>query len=247
MSSSDGETMATRSGDVFVLAAPSGTGKTTLVARALSGAWPPPGPPEFSVSHTTRAPRPTEVHGRNYFFVEQREFESMIAASAFLEWAEVHGQLKGTSSAQVRDRLEAGADVLLDIDVQGVESVLEVLPEACSILILPPSYAELERRIVDRGHDSADDVARRLAVSLWEIERYPMFNYVIVNDDIERASRELKSIIISRRNRLERNVGRVREIVADFRQALEPADRSQPLQTRAPLDSESETTDGPDT
>ncbi len=217
--------MAVRAGDVFVLAAPSGTGKTTLLARALSGTWPHPGPPEFSVSHTTRAPRPGESHGRNYFFVEQHEFEGMVAAGEFLEWAEVHGQLKGTSSAQVRDRLDAGVDVLLDIDMQGVESVLGLLPGACSILILPPSYAELERRIVHRGHDSAEDVTRRLAVSLWEIERYPMFDYVIVNDDLERASRELQSIIISRRSRLERNESRVREIVADFRRALEPAER----------------------
>lgn len=224
MSSSVSKAIAVPPGEVFALAAPSGTGKTTLVSRALSGAWPHPGSPEFSISHTTRAPRPDEVHGRNYFFVGQQEFEAMAAAGAFLEWAEVHGQLKGTSRAQVRDRLESGVDVLLDIDVQGVESLIELLPEACSILILPPSYAELERRIVDRGHDSAEDVARRLAVSLWEIERYPMFDYVIVNDDVERASRELQSIIISRRNRLERNVGRVREIVADFHHALEPAD-----------------------
>ncbi|MDH3403716.1 MAG: guanylate kinase [Acidobacteriota bacterium] len=211
-------------GDVFVVAAPSGTGKTTLVSMALAGEWPDPGPPEFSVSHTTRAPRPDEVHGRNYFFVDEAQFEAMVAGGEFLEWAEVHGQLKGTARAEVHDRLAAGADVLLDLDVQGVESVLAVMPDACAILILPPSYAELEHRIVERGHDRPADVARRLAVSLWEIERYPMFDYVIINDDVERASRELKSIIVSRRTLLARNQARVQAIVADFRDALEPVD-----------------------
>jgi guanylate kinase len=208
---------------LFVLAAPSGTGKTTLIERAFSGDWPDGGPPEFSVSYNTRQPRPGEVEGVHYYFVDENEFQAMAAAGEFLEWARVHGQLKGTSRREVERRLEAGIDVLLDIDVQGVESVLAVRPDACSILIVPPSFDELKRRIVGRGHDSSDDVNRRLSVSLCEIERYGLFDYVIVNDDAERASRLLAAIIVAWRSRLERNLSRIETIVQDFRRALEPS------------------------
>jgi len=207
--------------DVFVLAAPSGTGKTTLLRRLFAEAWPDEPPPEFSVSHTTRAPRPDERDGVNYHFVSAEEFSRMVEAGEFLEWAEVHGQLKGTSHVEIERRVRAGTDVLLDVDVQGVESVLAVFPDACSILILPPSYAELERRIVDRGHDGAHDVARRLAVSLSEIERYPMFDYVIVNDDAARACRQLIAILVAKRCGLRRNETQVGSVLNDFRAALD--------------------------
>lgn len=219
--SSSGATSAGRA-DLFVLAAPSGTGKTTLINKAFSGDWPDGGPPEFSVSHTSRDPRPGEVEGEHYYFVDEARFQAMAAAGEFLEWAEVHGQLKGTSRLEVDRRLEAGVDVLLDIDVQGVESVLAVKPEACSILIVPPSFDELRRRILDRGHDSAEDVHRRLSVSLCEIECYGLFDYVIMNDDAERASRQLAAIVVAWRSRLERKIKRVETVVADFRRALEP-------------------------
>ncbi|MCZ6507134.1 MAG: guanylate kinase [Acidobacteria bacterium] len=210
---------------LFVLAAPSGTGKTTLIQRAFSGEWPDGGPPEFSVSHTTRDPRPGEVEGEHYYFVDEAEFQGMIAAGEFLEWAQVHGQLKGTSGNEVEGRLEAGVDVLLDIDVQGVESVLAVRPDACSILIVPPSFDELKRRILDRGHDSSGAVTRRLSVSLCEIERYALFDYVIVNDDAERAGRQLIAIIVAWRSRLARRLHRIEMILEDFHRALEPGER----------------------
>jgi len=213
---------------LFVMAAPSGTGKSTLIQRVFAADWENGGPPEFSVSHTTRAARPGEVHGEHYFFVDQAEFERMVETEEFLEFAEVHGQMKGTSRAEVDRRLAAGVDVLLDIDVQGVASVLAAHPDACSILIMPPSYLELENRISGRGHDSADDIARRLAVSLWEIERYRLFDYVIINDDIERACREFVTVIQSQRLRRDRNESRIRVILDDFHRALTPTERPLP-------------------
>ena len=206
---------------LFIIAAPSGTGKTTLIQRAFAGDWDDAPRPEFSVSHTTRAPRPDEVDGVHYYFVDEEEFRRMIDAGEFLEWAVVHGQLKGTSKAEVDKRLASGVDVLLDIDVQGVESIQALFPGARSIMILPPGFEELRRRITGRGHDSPDDVARRLAVSLWEIERYGLFDCVIINDDIERASRELVALITSKCARSGRDQERVQTILQDFRSALE--------------------------
>lgn len=210
-----------RSGDLFVVSAPSGTGKTTLIQKLSECDWPHGSAPEFSVSHTTRAPRPGEVDGRHYHFVDAATFDAMIEDNAFLEWAIVHGERKGTATEEVRRRLEAGVDVLLDIDVQGAANVLDIHPEACAIFILPPSYGELARRIAARGYDEPRTIARRLAVSRWEIERYAIYDYVIINDDLERASRELASIIIARRSRRECRERDVARILEDYQASLE--------------------------
>lgn len=203
-------------GELFILSAPSGTGKTTLIqslmAEGLSGF----GGLAFSVSYTTRKPRNGEVDGKDYHFVDHAAFESMLAADAFLEWAEVHKNYYGTAAAEVFPRLEKGIDVLMDIDVQGAERVLARYPHAYSIFIMPPSYADLEARLNRRGLDDPQAIARRLAVAQWEMRRYDRYHYVIINDDARRASDVLASIILEKRHRRDRMQDRVLEILRDF-------------------------------
>lgn len=204
-------------GELFILSAPSGAGKTTLIQNLLNGGPRCPGL-AFSVSHTTRKPRPGEVDGRDYHFVDQATFERMIVDDRFLEWAEVHQCFYGTSVDEVFPRLAQGLDVLLDIDVQGTERVLERHPEAHSIFVLPPSYEALAARLAQRGLDDPEQISRRLAVSLWEIKRYDRYRYVIINDDRERASEALVAIILEKRHRRERIEGRVLEILKSFQE-----------------------------
>lgn len=205
-----------RRGEMFILSAPSGTGKTTLIRQVMGGPLADLPNLAYSVSHTTRAPRVGEVDGRDYHFVDEETFRTMVVEDRFLEWAEVHDQLKGTSTDAVLPRLEKGIDVILDIDVQGAEQVIARYPEAYGIFILPPSYADLERRIRGRGLDKPDQIERRLAVSRCEIERYEMYRYVIINDDLTRASTALAAIVLDKRNQLERQRERVQEILRDF-------------------------------
>ncbi len=208
-------------GELFIVSAPSGAGKTII--QRLLAARPPLAPGlVYSVSHTSRAPREGEVDGRDYHFVDVPTFERMAAEGAFLEWAEVHGEYKGTASSEVLPRLERGRDVLLDIDVQGAEQLLERLPEAHSVFVLPPSYHELERRLRQRSLDGAAAIARRLAVSLWEIERYELYDYVIINDDLERASDALAAIILDKQYRRGRMSERVESVIRDFSSRLRP-------------------------
>lgn len=208
----------TARGDLFLLSAPSGAGKTTLirdVMTRLAGA----GELLFSISHTTRAARAGERDGQDYHFVDAAEFRRMVAADEFLEWAEVHGHEYGTSKAAVLPLLERGADVVVDLDVQGAERLMRSFPEAHSVFVLPPSYADLARRLRGRGLDDEKEIARRLAVSLEEIRRYGSYQYVIVNDDVERASRALAAIVLEKRHRRERQESRIAGIVADFERA----------------------------
>ena len=211
-------------GDLFILSAPSGAGKTTLIRKMMEGPVGLHGGTVFSVSHTTRAPREGEVDGRDYHFVSADRFQRMIANEEFLEWEEVHGNYYGTSLAEVRPRLEEGLDVILDIDVKGAETVLSHEEDAIGIFILPPSYAALEARLRSRGLDDPTEISRRLAVSLWEIRRYQQYEYVIINRDVERASEALASVILARRHR----AGRCREaaeaVLRDFESAF-PGDR----------------------
>src|SRR5262245_17396280 len=158
----------------------------------------------FSVSHTTRSPRQGERDGTDYHFVDVPTFQSMIVGEEFLEWAEVHNRYYGTSKAEVFPRLEQGIDVLMDIDVQGAERVLARHPDAHSIFIMPPSYADLARRLAGRALDDPDAISGRLAVSLWEIRRYDRYRYVIINDDARRASEALAAILLEKRQRRER-------------------------------------------
>jgi guanylate kinase len=203
-------------GELFILSAPSGTGKTTLIQSLMAGGLNGFGGLAFSVSHTTRKPRPGELDGKDYHFVDPATFQSMIAADAFLEWAQVHDNHYGTSREEVFPRLEKGIDVVLDIDVQGAERVLASYPKAHGIFIMPPSYEDLERRLRSRGKDDAETIVRRLAVSLSEMKRYDRYHYVIINDDARRASEMLAAIILEKRHRRERMRPRVQEILRDF-------------------------------
>lgn len=211
-------------GTLLIVSAPSGAGKTTLIRRALAGQDAEIDRVRFSVSHTTRPARPGEIDGRDYHFVDDETFERMREDGEFLEWAEVYGQKKATSRAAVLPLLEQGFDVLLDIDIQGAAQVVESYPEAESVLILPPNFGELERRIRERGADTAEQLARRLDSSLEAVECYEMFDYVMINDHLERAEETLRAILIAIRHRRERQAERIAEILKDFRRALAKAD-----------------------
>ncbi|MBL8271843.1 MAG: guanylate kinase [Steroidobacter sp.] len=178
-------------GKLYVIAAPSGAGKTTLV-RALIKHVPTL---RFSISYTTRKPRPNEQHGRDYFFVDHAEFERMAAAGEFLEHARVFDNYYGTSKPQVEGLLRDGENVLLEIDWQGAQQIRRALPECESIFILPPSRAALEQRLRGRQTDNDEVIARRLRDSIADMSHWNEFDYVVVNDDFERATAELQTIV----------------------------------------------------
>ena len=203
-------------GCLFVISAPSGTGKNTLIRAVLERDVEGSGRLVHSVSHTTRRPRRGEIDGRDYHFIDRPTFERMIEERRFLEWAEVYGDYKGTSVEEVDPRLVGGIDVIMDIDVQGARQLFAGRPEAIGIFILPPSRSEMERRIRSRGLDGPEQIARRLALSRWEIERYSDYDYAIINDDLARASEALAAIILDKRHRRERMEDRVQEILIDF-------------------------------
>lgn len=206
-------------GELFIVSAPSGAGKSTLIRKAIDESLATHRGVVFSVSHTTRKPRAGEVEGKDYYFIDREAFEKMIAEDRFLEWANVYEELKGTSCDEVLPRLEQGIDVILDVDVQGAEQVMERFPESIGIFILPPGPQELSRRLHERGLDEEQEIARRLAVSLWEIRRYTQYQYVIINDDLDRASDHLTAIILEKRPQLERQKERVEQILRDFEAA----------------------------
>ena len=184
-------------GNIFVVAAPSGAGKSSLVKALMeldSGVQP-------SVSHTTRAPRGQEKHGREYFFVSQPEFDAMVAADAFIEWAHVHGQRYGTSKKAIEERIAQGADVILEIDFQGAIQIRKTFANAVLIFILPPSWEELRSRLERRGEDSADVIAMRLENAAGEMSRAGEFDFVIINELFERALFDLKAIVHAQRLR----------------------------------------------
>ena len=184
-------------GNIYIVVAPSGAWKTSLVA-ALLQAEPTV---ELSVSYTTRAARTGEEDGKHYHFVDHAAFKSMIAAGDFLEYAEVYGNFYGTSVRWLQSRLDAGHDILLEIDWQGAEQVRKVFPGAVGIFILPPSIEELERRLRGRGTDSEEVILRRLASARSEIDKVAEYDYIVVNDDFERARVDLISIFRARRLR----------------------------------------------
>jgi guanylate kinase len=180
-------------GSLFIVSSPSGGGKTTLIRRLL--AKPPGEPLRFSVSHTTRPQRDGEVDGREYHFVSAAEFEKMARRGEFLEHNEVHGNFYGTAKSEVLPRLAAGEDVILDIDVQGARDVVAAVPEAVSVFIIPASPDELERRLRKRGLDGEDAIRKRLINAAKEVAQAETFQYVIVNEDLERAGLELESVV----------------------------------------------------
>ena len=182
-------------GNLFVVAAPSGAGKSSLVKALLeldSRVQP-------SVSHTTRAPRGQEKHGREYFFVSQTEFDSMVANNAFIEWAHVHGNRYGTSKKAIEERIAEGADVVLEIDFQGAIQIKKAFANAILIFILPPSWEELRSRLERRGEDAPDVIELRLKNAAVEMAQASKFDFVIINELFERALFDMKAVVHAQR------------------------------------------------
>ncbi|WP_394755831.1 guanylate kinase [Rhodoferax sp.] len=182
-------------GNLFVVAAPSGAGKSSLVKALLEL----DSHVQLSVSHTTRAPRGQEKHGREYFFVSEQEFDAMVQADAFVEWAAVHEHRYGTSKKAIEERMAQGADVVLEIDYQGALQIKKLFANAISIFILPPSWDELRARLERRGEDSVDVIALRLKNAAIEVAQVNKFDFVIINELFDRALFDLKAIVHSQR------------------------------------------------
>ena len=197
------------SGTLFIVSAPSGAGKTSLV-RALLAADPGV---RLSISHTTRAMRPGEVDGRDYHFVAKDTFEAMRARGDFLESAEVHGNFYGTSRGWITERMAAGDDILLEIDWQGALQVRRIMSEAVGIFVLPPSLDALAERLANRATDSPDVIARRMSAARAEIGHVGEFDYVIINTEFEDAARDLIAIVRARRLRLTAQLSRHRQLI----------------------------------
>jgi guanylate kinase len=200
-------------GDLFVVVAPSGAGKTSLVNRLLAvetGI-------RLSVSYTTRAPREGEVDGREYHFVSRGDFEAMIAAGDFLEHANVYGNFYGTSRRWIEDQLAGEHDVLLEIDWQGAAQVRRLFPRMVGIFILPPSLDELRRRLTARGKDSPEVIERRMASAREEISHVLEFEYIIVNEQFDAAVADLQAVVRAARLSRERRAGRLARLLGEFR------------------------------
>ncbi|AKD37826.1 guanylate kinase [Pasteurella multocida subsp. multocida OH4807] len=185
-------------GNLYILSAPSGAGKSSLISALLNQQNNKN--MMVSVSHTTRSPRPSEIHGVHYYFVSVEEFESLIAQDLFLEYARVFGgNYYGTSLPAIEENLAKGIDVFLDIDWQGAQQIRQKVPNVKSIFILPPSLLELEQRLIGRGQDSQEVIATRMSKAIEEISHYNEYDYVIVNDVFEQALEDLKSILRAER------------------------------------------------
>ena len=182
-------------GNLFVVAAPSGAGKSSLVKALLEL----DSHLALSVSHTTRAPRGQEQDGREYWFVDEAEFRAMVGRGEFFEWAQVHGKLYGTSRKAIEERLEHGEDVVLEIDWQGAQQIQRLFPQTVTIFILPPSWAELEQRLKRRGEDKPDVIRTRMANAREEVAHAREFDFVIINALFETALFDLKTVVHSQR------------------------------------------------
>jgi guanylate kinase len=196
-------------GNIFIICAPSGAGKTSLVAELLRrdrGV-------RLSVSHTTRAPRPGEQDGRDYHFVSRPAFEAMIERDEFLESADVHGNLYGTSQGWIDEQRAGDVDIVLEIDWQGAQQVRKLIADAVGIFILPPSLATLRRRLNDRGQDSIAVIERRLQAAQGEIAHLAEFDYVIINNDFDDAVEDLVSIVRAARLRTAAQVSRHSDLI----------------------------------
>lgn len=199
-------------GSVFVISAPSGAGKTTLCRRLLQEDR----RIRFSVSTTTRAPRPGERQGVDYDFVGPEEFDRRRAAGEFAEWAVVGGDRYGTSARALREANDAGLDVLLDIDTQGAASIRRAMADAVLVFIMPPGPDALRERLVNRGTETGERLERRLALAAGEIRRWRLYDHVIVNDDLETAYARLRAVIEAARCRTSRQEALLRPLAASF-------------------------------
>jgi len=197
-------------GTLFIVASPSGGGKTSLIKALIQRV------PDLvvSISHTTRAMRPGETEGRDYFFVEEDAFLRMIAEAQFVEHAHVFGQRYGTSIEQIRTRLDAGTDVLLDIDWQGAAQIRARFKNQMSVFILPPSLDVLKQRLQSRGQDDAAVVEARMCAAKDEMQHYSEFDYLIVNDDFEHAVQQLETIVLSNRLKMVRQQNKERKLLS---------------------------------
>ena len=207
------ETKPSRRGILYVVSSPSGGGKGTLIRRVLDVM------PDlsYSVSYTTRAPRNGEVNGREYFFVNRDQFEKMVTAGEFLEWANVHGHLYGTARRQVRKEVASGINIVLEVDVQGAASVRSLGLDSVSVFILPPSLETLRSRLIARGTDSPEQLAVRLRNAPEELSQYSTFDYVIFNDKVDSAATELAAIVVAERARRERQEPLVHDVIEKFK------------------------------
>jgi guanylate kinase len=196
---------------MLIVSSPSGAGKTTLCSR-LRAEFPDL---KFSVSYTTRPPRPTEVDGREYHFVDEDTFRTMISQDAFAEWACVHGRYYGTSRDAIASARQHGGGILFDIDYQGARQLKASYPEVVGVFILPPSLQELERRLRGRGTEDEATTLRRLANAKGEIGHYVFFDYVVVNDDIDQAYGRLRSIWYAEKSRRDRHATGCEKLLAE--------------------------------
>jgi len=198
--------------NVYIVSAPSGSGKTTLLQSLLKTFK----DLKFSVSHTTRQPRQGERNGVDYFFTERPAFREMVDRGEFLEWAEYYGQLYGTSRTFVEEHVSAGHDVILDIDVNGARQVKEKIRDAIAVFIMPPSFAELERRLRSRRQESDEAIHQRLEIARREIAICRDYDYIVINDVLEDSVQLLEAIVRAGRARSWRQQARIEEIIASF-------------------------------
>jgi guanylate kinase len=201
-----------RNGNLIIVSGPSGAGKSVLVARALRSV----SNLKFSVSYTTRSPRGREQNGVEYFFIDRKEFQSLIQSGDLLEWAEVHGNYYGTSRKFVDDLLTQGEDVILDIDVQGARIIRQKRADAVGVFVLPPSYRILRDRLRSRSLDDTIVIEQRLKRAIKEIGHYREYDYLIINEDLGIATWELHSIILSSRCRMIARMESAQSIIATF-------------------------------
>lgn len=202
-------------GNLIIISSPSGGGKGTLIKEVLSTV-PDLG---YSVSLTTRSPRPGEVDGTHYHFVSRERFDEEIRNGGFLEYAEVHGKMYGTSLKQIEAITAEGRDVILEIDVQGAEWVLKRVPEAVRIFILPPSFETLRDRLIRRATEDSDDLQVRLRNAYGEVMQYSRFEYVVINDEVQVAAQKLASIILAERQIADRQTGAIQATLDSFEQS----------------------------
>ena len=204
--------MSRRFSNLVVVSGPSGAGKTSVLTRVMAELE----DIRFSVSHTTRAPRPGEKDGVEYHFVTRREFERLISEGSFLEWAEVHGEMYGTSRSEYDRAMREGMDLLLDIDVQGADQVRQKFDDVVTVFVIPPSYQDLERRLRGRGPDDEASFDRRLAVAGEEMAHFRKYQYAIVNVDLPASVEALKTIVRAARLRTSRVAETAEKILSTF-------------------------------
>lgn len=205
-------TLIQHPGNVFVVSAPSGAGKSTLAQRLVRSV------PDliFSISFTTRKPRPGEVDGRDYFFIDDGRFDAMIREGGFVEWVQVYGHRYGTGRDWLNGVLATGLDVLLDIETTGALNLRRAIPDARMIFILPPSAAALEQRLRSRGEDSDEQIRVRMKHARHEMELYPAYDYLVLNDDLELAYRQFESLVHATRASRERMAPAAQRILEGF-------------------------------